>query len=291
MNNKDYLKNKAKTLPELPGIYQFLDSHNNIIYIGKSKCLKKRVQSYFVNSPKWEKVEKMIHFIQDIHFIVTDTHLEARLLECELIKEYDQRYIYIKVNQANPHRCLSVVAEREKDCFGPFRNKYSTSDFLTALTNLYPIHKTMDGYFFEYHVLPLKMNLQEFEENRSVLIELFSEPKKLNRLIEIINHKREEASQEYRFELASYYRDTGRSFHQIKQLTERFQNLRSRDILLKLPLLEGYKLFYIAKGLLINSHVVDDLCEDNLQKFMNNSRSLVTPIHPNGLSEKAFFQN
>ena len=63
-----------------------LDFKGNIIYIGKSKCLKKRVHSYFVKSPVWEKAKKMAPLIYDINYIVTDTHLEAMLLECEMIK-------------------------------------------------------------------------------------------------------------------------------------------------------------------------------------------------------------
>ena len=116
MTNTDNIKEKLKQIPKLPGIYKMLDSRGNIIYIGKSKCLQNRVKSYFVASPKWEKVNRMVTMIKDIEYVVTDTHLEARLLECTLIKEHkprfnaqmknDQRYFFIKVENYNRYNPL-----------------------------------------------------------------------------------------------------------------------------------------------------------------------------------------
>lgn len=71
------LKEKLKDLPELPGIYKMLDSKGNIIYIGKSKSLKKRVRTYFTeNNTRWSKIKKLVFFIDDLDYEVTDTHLE-----------------------------------------------------------------------------------------------------------------------------------------------------------------------------------------------------------------------
>jgi excinuclease ABC subunit C len=56
----DNLKDKINNVPELPGIYKMLDSKGKIIYIGKSKSLKKRVKSYFISTPKWEKIKKLV---------------------------------------------------------------------------------------------------------------------------------------------------------------------------------------------------------------------------------------
>ena len=60
MENIQITKDKIKQIPRVPGIYKMLDSRGNIIYIGKSKCLQKRVRSYFVTTPKWEKVNRMV---------------------------------------------------------------------------------------------------------------------------------------------------------------------------------------------------------------------------------------
>lgn len=94
---------------------------------------KKRVKSYFTKSPKQPKIERMIFLIDDIDYIVTDTHLEARLLECQLIKELkpyfnsqmknDRRYFYLNVTHSSHSRGLSIVLEREDRQLGPFRRK------------------------------------------------------------------------------------------------------------------------------------------------------------------------
>jgi len=61
INIEEKLKNKLNEIPELPGIYKMLDAKGNIIYVGKSKCLKKRVKTYFSDNPKWEKVKKWFY--------------------------------------------------------------------------------------------------------------------------------------------------------------------------------------------------------------------------------------
>ena len=81
-------------LPMEPGIYKMIDAKGNVIYIGKSKMLNKRVKTYFANNPNWDKINRMVRLIDDIDFIVTDTHLEARILECSLIKELKPIFNY-----------------------------------------------------------------------------------------------------------------------------------------------------------------------------------------------------
>lgn len=148
-NISKHLENILNSIPELPGIYQMIDSKGNIIYIGKSKCLKKRVKSYFVDTPKWEKVTKMVSLIHDIHYVVTDTHLEARLLECKLIKQVspffnsqmknDKRYVYLSLESNLKRGPLSIVHERGLDTYGPFRSSHTLSDTIESLKNIYPI--------------------------------------------------------------------------------------------------------------------------------------------------------
>ena len=87
MNTLTELKHKIKYIPQLPGIYKMLDAQGNTIYIGQSKCLQKRVRTYFTPTHKRNKVDKLVSFIADLDYQVTDTHLEAKLLECRLIKE------------------------------------------------------------------------------------------------------------------------------------------------------------------------------------------------------------
>lgn len=298
MNDITSIKNKIKSFPELPGIYKMVDSGNNIIYIGKSKCLRKRVQSYFVNSPKWEKVTKMISLINDVEYIVTDTHLEARLLECELIKRLqprfnaqmknDQRYIYLKVNSYNRYNALSVVAEREVDCFGPLRRKYAMAEFTKKLMNIYPILKLEEGYQFNYNLFPIKLNKEDFEQNRAVLLELFHNSDQLTIFIDYLQQKLEEAASQYRYEIASYYRDLIIDFTSIKHGLDGYKNLSLNDILLKLPTQIGYKLFYVSDGRIRNCKTVHDLSGNTIKDFLVHSQSSDSCLIPVAKTDKSY---
>jgi excinuclease ABC subunit C len=296
MNASDSIKDTLRQIPELPGIYKMLDSGRNIIYIGKSKCLKKRVKSYFVNSPKWEKVTRMVSMIKEIEYIVTDTHLEARMLECELIKTHqprfnaqmknDKRYIYIKVDIYNPNHSLSVTAFRESDCFGPFRSKYTMEEFIKKLKNLYPIVGIEQGYEAEYHLFPLKLDKEMFERNRQALLELFTADDRISLLIATLQTKLIEAVSEYRYEIASYYRDIIIGFTNISHGLDGYKKLATRDILLKLPIPVGYKLFYITGGFILHRRAVSEASAEVIADFLAESR-VQSSYYPTPMDEKS----
>ncbi|HAW57834.1 MAG TPA: excinuclease ABC subunit C, partial [Bacteroidales bacterium] len=89
----EHLSQILQTLPHSPGVYQFFDENQKIIYIGKAKDLKKRVSSYFTKETGISgKVLVMVRHIRDIKVIVVDTELDALLLENNLIKEHQPRY-------------------------------------------------------------------------------------------------------------------------------------------------------------------------------------------------------
>ncbi len=297
MTPANLIQEKLKQIPELPGIYKMLDSRMNIIYIGKSKCLKKRVKSYFVNSPKWEKVNRMVQAIKDIEYIVTDTHLEARLLECRLIKEHkprfnaqmknDERYIFLKVERSNPSRPLSIVQERDQDCFGPFRNKYTLEEFISRLKSIYPITKSKGCYEFDYHLFPAKMDQAACEQNCSLLLELLSQEENILKFNKTLQSKLEEAAAQYRYEIASVYRDFIQAFTQIRYALNRYKDLSDKNILLKLPYPEGYKLFFVSGGCILNEQAVPSLEEAILRKFIQDSKFIANDFIPMAGNEKS----
>ncbi len=297
MRNTD-LKQKIKLIPELPGVYQMLDSHRNIIYIGKSKCLKKRVQSYFTASPKWEKVTFMVSAIKDIDYIVTDTHLEARLLECKLIKEHkprfnaqmknDQNYFFLKIEASNLARPITITAERDEACFGPFRSKFAINELINRLRCIYPITDNMNRYDFEYHLFPITMDEETYERNRQLLLELFSSEEKLLLLYDSIVSKMEEAVSGYQYEMAAIFRDMARCLKIIKNGLDGYRNLASKKLLLKLPLEEGYKLFYVSKGSIINTRKLPVLSEEMLREFISSSEHLSEEHIQEETSEKSY---
>src|SRR5690554_5728548 len=187
-----------------------LDSTGNVIYVGKSVCLKKRVRSYFTNNHKWSKIEKLVFLIDDIDYIITDTHLEARLLECKLIKKYkpifnsqmknDKGYVYLKVENNRKYKVLSLVSERAKYTFGPFRNKHKLNHIIDSLEFIYPILKSKNGYDFELHVLPLSMDQESYRLNNKNLIEIFTNDSKMEALLNVLELKMQESASKLRSE-------------------------------------------------------------------------------------------
>lgn len=98
-----HLKHKVEVLPDLPGVYKFLDASGKIIYVGKAKNLKKRVSSYFNKTPESGKLQVLVRKIRDIQFIVVDTETDALLLENNLIKKYQPRYnVMLKDDKTYP---------------------------------------------------------------------------------------------------------------------------------------------------------------------------------------------
>ncbi len=142
---------KANSLPELPGVYQYFDKNNKIIYIGKAKNLKKRVSSYFTKSHQYGKLVYLVHSIVEIKFIVVSTELDALLLENNLIKKYQPRYnVALKDDRAYPWICIKnerfprVFQTRNfirdgSQYFGPYPSGKTMYTLLDLIKKLYPL--------------------------------------------------------------------------------------------------------------------------------------------------------
>lgn len=277
----EQLETKLKQLPEAPGIYQMLDKYGNIIYIGKSKCLKKRAQSYFVESPVWDKAKEMAHFIVDVRIIVTDTHLEAMLLECEMIKKYrphfnammknDERYSYLTLEENYRRNPLKITGEREGVSFGPFRSKGQIQDVIETLRNLYPITKKRSRYEFEYHVFPCVMEEAAFAENRKILAKLFSNQNEMTRFLKAVDRKMKKAAETQSFERASKYRDLQLQLRCLQNALNRFAKWQETDVVYKVSLDDGYKLFYISDGRMIFCERTEADSEEILADFIRRA--------------------
>jgi len=291
------LRQKLSCIPQLPGIYKMLDAHRNIIYIGKSKCLKKRVKTYFTGNHKTSKIEKLVSFIDDIEYIVTDTHLEAKLLECKLIKEIkpifntqmknDGRYVYLKVvEKYNQYKALSVEFQRSKHCYGPFRHKTVIYGVVDALMNIFPITKNNDQYLFDYKPIPLTMDPVSFNENKRILLELFSDIKRMNSFIKILEDKMNKAAISYKYETAAKYRDIIQGLSYISYRINDYANFLSQDYLLKIPTNNGIKLFLISGGYILSKKVIKNPTRADLDTFINMSYS-TKPFYLANANEKS----
>lgn len=145
------IKQKIKSLPENPGIYQYFDDKGKIIYVGKAKNLKKRVNSYFSKHHDTAKTRILVRHIHDLRFIVVATETDALLLENSLIKKYRPKYnIQLKDDKTYPWICIKnerfprvfltrkVIKDGSK-YYGPYPSVYVVNTLLELIKELYPL--------------------------------------------------------------------------------------------------------------------------------------------------------
>lgn len=169
-NNWDALKSILKTLPEEPGIYQYFDDRGTIIYIGKAKNLKKRVNSYFTKTPENRKTAMLVRNIADIKHMVVDSEEDALLLENNFIKKYQPRYnIRLKDDKTYPWICIKNerfprvfktrnVVRDGSTYFGPYTSWVTVSTFLDLFKKLYKL-RTCNYNLSKENVLSRKYKL------------------------------------------------------------------------------------------------------------------------------------
>jgi excinuclease ABC subunit C len=144
---------KLAQLPRRPGVYLFKDGAGGILYIGKAVDLRQRVRSYFQQNQKpAPKVSVLVEKISDLDYTVTDTEVEALILESNLIKEYrprynidlkdDKHYPYLRITTQEPFPRIHVARRVEKDgarYFGPYPNAGDVKETIRLLRRLFPL--------------------------------------------------------------------------------------------------------------------------------------------------------
>lgn len=160
MENIFDISEELKKLPEKPGVYIMKDELGEVIYVGKAVVLKNRVRQYFqASSNHSPKVAAMVAKIKCFEYIVTDSELEALILECNLIKKYkprfnillkdDKHYPYIKVTMNEEYPRILMTRRIEKDgakYFGPYSNALAVRETIDLLKKLFPV-KTCSKVF------------------------------------------------------------------------------------------------------------------------------------------------
>ncbi|MFC0361991.1 excinuclease ABC subunit UvrC [Enterococcus canintestini] len=146
------IKNKLALLPDQPGCYLMKDKNGTIIYVGKAKILKNRVRSYFTGSHD-TKTERLVSEIEDFEYIVTESNIEALLLEINLIKKNDPKYNimlkddktypFIKItNEAYPRLLITRKVLKDKALyFGPYPDVGAANETKKLLDRLFPLRK------------------------------------------------------------------------------------------------------------------------------------------------------
>ena len=151
ITTNDYLKGIVLNLPESPGIYQYLNEEDTIIYVGKAKNLKRRVSSYFNREHPNGKTRLLVSKIADIKYIVVKTEEDALLLENNLIKKYKPRYnVLLKDDKTYPSICVSNeyfprvfktrnIIRNGSSYYGPYSHIPSMNALLELIKKLYPL--------------------------------------------------------------------------------------------------------------------------------------------------------
>ncbi|MGN1165675.1 MAG: excinuclease ABC subunit UvrC [Lachnospiraceae bacterium] len=238
------IQEELKKLPGKPGVYIMHDESDAIIYVGKAISLKNRVRQYFQSSRnKGIKIEQMVTHISRFEYIVTDSELEALVLECNLIKEHrpkyntmlmdDKTYPFIKVTVEEPYPRIMMARRIVKDkskYFGPYTSAGAVKDTIELIRKLYKIRSCNrklprdignERPCLNYHIHQCEAPCQGYisqEEYRKSIDEVL---KFLNGNYEPILKKLEEmmmdASEKLEFEKAIEYRELISSVQKIAQ--------------------------------------------------------------------------
>ncbi len=238
------LEEELKKLPDQPGVYLMYDKNDTIIYIGKAVSLTKRVHQYFQASHnEGVKKERMVRQIARFEYIITDSELEALVLECNLIKEHrpkyntmlrdDKTYPYIKVTLSEEYPRVLFSRQMKKDksrYFGPYTSSGAVKDTIDLLNKLYGLRTCRRNLpkdigkerpCLNYHIRQCAAPCQAYISKEEYESRIAQAVRFLNGEYQPIMKELEEkmtaASMEMEFEKAAEYRDLLNSVKQIAQ--------------------------------------------------------------------------
>jgi len=263
---------QLKTLPTSPGVYQFYDSDDKILYVGKAKNLKKRVSSYFNKKHEYGKTRVMVKKIQLIKHIVVPTESDALLLENNLIKKYRPRYnVLLKDDKSYPWICIKnerfprIFPTRKlikdgSEYFGPYTSMKTVRTLLDLIRSVYQLRtcnydlsqeKIAAGKFkacLEFHLGNCKApceGLQDAEEYHRQVADI-----------------REIVKGNFKSSL-QYFR------HQMKQLANDMEFEKAQQVKEKIEVLENYQVKSTIVNPKINNVDVFSIISDDAYAYIN----------------------
>lgn len=266
------LQLQLSTLPENPGVYQFYDVEDKILYVGKAKNLKKRVSSYFTKNHDTGKTRVLVKKIRAIKHIVVPTESDALLLENNLIKKYRPRYnVLLKDDKSYPWICIKnerfsrIFPTRRhikdgSEYFGPYTSMKTVRTLLDLIKSVYPLRtcsydlsneKIESGKYkrcLEYHLGNCKApceDLQSLEEYQ----------KQVDDIREIIKGNFKSSLQYFK--------------HQMKALAEEMRFEEAQIIKEKIDVLENYQVKSTVVNPKINNVDVFSIISDEAFAYIN----------------------
>lgn len=289
----EHIKTLLTTLPNSPGCYLMKNKQNNIIYVGKAKDLKKRVNSYF-NKVHNYKTQLLVAEIVDIEYIMTTTEKESLILEINLIKKHrpkynvmfmdDKFYPYIAITK-DRHPQLKVVRNtknKNATYFGPFPNSGAAWATLNLINKLYPLRKCnklpkKECLYYHMHqcIAPCIKEITA-EEYEPIIreIKLFLNGNTSD-VIRDLEDKMINASEQLNFEKASDYRDLIESINETTNKQKVFKSDRKNRDYIGISYNKDYisiQILLVRNGILIERNgdiftLVDEV-QDTLESYI-----------------------
>ena len=274
-----YLSEKVKSLPLSPGVYLMKDSLGQIIYVGKAKSLKNRVQSYFQNSKSHSpKVKKLVKHLKDFDYILTDTEFEALLLECQLIKKFKPLYNRM---MKNPLSFTYVVIHMNKEYhtidttynpidhdgnlyFGPFTSKGTVERAIQGIKECFKLNcsnptrtNTACLNYSLGRCLGVCLGGSAVQQYNEIIAKLIAFLNGTDRsILDEMNQMMLAASEVYDFETASKYRDGIHAVNSLfrKEKVIEFTEENNRILIIEKLTESTIKLFLIKRTNILYSH-------------------------------------
>jgi excinuclease ABC subunit C len=272
MKTQSTLKEQVNALPDKPGVYQYFNAGEEIIYVGKAKNLKKRVTSYFNKIHDSGKTNVLVKNIVSLKYIVVDTEEDALLLENNLIKEYQPRYnVLLKDGKTYPSICITnepfprIIKTRNiykngGQYFGPYSSNYTLNSLLEIIHDLFPVRtcklaltkeNIRTGKFkvcLQFHIHRCNGPCEAKETETEYL-------KRIEQIRQIIQGDANEISKAL--------------LYQMQQLAAEYKFEEAHQIKLKYDLIENYKSKSIIANSVVENTDVFAYDEDDNSAFVN----------------------
>jgi DNA polymerase III subunit epsilon len=267
------LRDRLAELPHSSGVYFFHDKFGNVIYIGKAKNLRDRVNSYFYhNIGHTEKVKKLVHAVRSITWQTTETELSALLLESRSIKQHQPRfntllkgyrkYPFIKIDTANEYPRILWSYEMEDDgadYYGPFSSRFAVEDAIDSINKLFRlrecdgnIHPDADSSACLYYdIKRCSAPCADLISNNEYLQEVNSLRMFLNgnheQMLGVFKERMEQKSQQLQFEEAAVLRDRMAALERI---------IRQQKVMARSVQKQNLVIVTLARGSNVELHVI-----------------------------------
>ena len=249
MKTSETLKNQINSLPEQPGVYQYFNVNDEIIYVGKAKNLKKRVSSYFNKIHDQAKTNVLVKHIISLKYIVVESEEDALLLENNLIKQYQPRYnVLLKDGKTYPSICITNepfprvfktrnIIRNGSLYYGPFSSNYTINSLLEIIHELFPIRTCRLPLYedsiknnkfkvcLQYHIhkcngpCEAKESMEEYRKHIQQVKQIIEGD--ANEISKMLLQQMQDLAANYKFEEA----------HQLKQKYELIENYKSKSII------------------------------------------------------------